>query len=117
MIFVQLIPGIALAIGGLMMGESPRWLVQKKRQQEALKVLTKVRGADDNVKLEIAQICNEDAAIFPLVAFAGSCLVLFAVLFLNGTWYILNAVIPGAGGVDVAEFAHPLWRGAWRDLG
>lgn len=58
-ILVQLLPGLALALGGLVMGESPRWLVQKGRQTEAFKVLSKVRSPSENVKLEMAQICRE----------------------------------------------------------
>lgn len=58
-IFVQLIPGLALAFGGLVMGESPRWLVQKGRQEQAYKVLNKVRSPAEDVKLEMAQICRE----------------------------------------------------------
>jgi len=58
-ILVQLIPGLALALGGLVMGESPRWLVSKKRAKEAWKVLEAVRGPEDNVKMEVAQILAE----------------------------------------------------------
>merc|ERR1719277_1340763 len=58
-ILVQLIPGLALAAGGLVMGESPRWLVQKGKKEQAFKVLMSVRGPDDDVKMEVAQICKE----------------------------------------------------------
>lgn len=84
-IFVQLIPGIALALGGLGMGESPRWLVQKKRAHKAWQVLEAVRSPENNVKLEVAQICKEQekeaAAGKPSWGefFSGDCLKLLGI--------------------------------------
>lgn len=59
-ILAQIIPGAALILGGLAMGESPRWLVQKGRTREALKTLVAVRGPEDDVRMELAEICNEN---------------------------------------------------------
>lgn len=43
---VQLIPGGMLAIGSIILKESPGWLLRKGREEEALKVLSYVRQLD-----------------------------------------------------------------------
>jgi len=55
----QLIPGLLLAVGGLVMPRSPRWLVSKGRYKDALDTLIRVRGADEDVRMELAQILKE----------------------------------------------------------
>jgi len=59
-ILAQIVPGVALVVGGFAMGESPRWLVQKGRVKEALKTLVMVRSPEDDVQMELAGICNEN---------------------------------------------------------
>mmetsp|Transcript_100339 Transcript_100339/g.323826 ORF Transcript_100339/g.323826 Transcript_100339/m.323826 type:complete len:548 (+) Transcript_100339:106-1749(+) len=59
LVLVQLIPGLALVLGGAAMGESPRWLVSKGMHQEALVSLRAVRGPDEDVRNELADICRE----------------------------------------------------------
>lgn len=49
------LPAIALFFGMLRMPESPRWLVEKGRQQEALAVLKTIR-ADDRAVAELADV-------------------------------------------------------------
>jgi len=58
-ILLQLIPGGLLAVGGFFMPRSPRWLVSKKRYQEALDVLIRIRSKDEDVRLELAGIYKE----------------------------------------------------------
>jgi len=58
----QLIPGLGLAIGGVIMPRSPRWLVSKGRYQDALDTLIAVRGEEEDVRMELAQICREREA-------------------------------------------------------
>ena len=46
MFAISALPAVALFIGMLRMPESPRWLVEKGRHEDALKVLKKVRSED-----------------------------------------------------------------------
>ncbi len=58
MFAVGLIPSIVLLVGMILMPESPRWLISKRRVQQATKVLQEVRGTPD-VQEEIQD--TEDA--------------------------------------------------------
>ena len=55
MFAVCALPAIALFIGMLRMPESPRWLIEKGREQEALAVLKTVRS-EDRALAEFAQV-------------------------------------------------------------
>ncbi len=50
-----LVPSLFLLIGFFLVPESPRWLVQKSREEEALDILTRVQGRD-NATLAIQEI-------------------------------------------------------------
>src|SRR6185503_17368189 len=50
------VPGAALAIGMYFMPFSPRWLVQKGREDDAREVLETYRFEDDDVDREIEEI-------------------------------------------------------------
>jgi MFS transporter, SP family, major inositol transporter len=57
MFAVCALPAVALFIGMLRMPESPRWLIEKGRDQEALAVLKTVRS-EDRALAEFAQVEN-----------------------------------------------------------
>ena len=56
MFALAVVPGAALAIGMYFMPFSPRWLVQKGREDEAREVLERYRFEDDDVDAEIDEI-------------------------------------------------------------
>src|SRR5580698_4906913 len=45
MFAAQVIPSCALLFGLLLAPESPRWLVEKGRQPEALRIMTRISGS------------------------------------------------------------------------
>jgi major inositol transporter-like SP family MFS transporter len=55
MLFVAVLPAIALFIGMLRMPESPRWLVSKGRDEDALGVLKQVRSPE-RAEAEMAEV-------------------------------------------------------------
>jgi major inositol transporter-like SP family MFS transporter len=55
MLVVAAVPAIALFIGMLRMPESPRWLVLKERDQDALDVLRQVRSPE-RAEVELAEV-------------------------------------------------------------
>lgn len=55
----QVVPGIIMAGGIWFLAESPRWLVEKERYEEAQAVLTKLHGTGNNeefLELEFREI-------------------------------------------------------------
>ncbi|KAL4995773.1 general substrate transporter [Aspergillus recurvatus] len=59
---LQLVPAVILGVGMIFMPFSPRWLVHHGREEEALKVLTSLRGleADDPIlQLEFLEIKSQ----------------------------------------------------------
>jgi sugar porter (SP) family MFS transporter len=60
------IPGIALAVGMFFMPFSPRWLVEKGREEEAEAFLMRVRGSEEDVREELDEIktvTREEASV------------------------------------------------------
>jgi sugar porter (SP) family MFS transporter len=56
MLGVAVVPGAALAIGMYFMPFSPRWLVEKGREDEAREVLRRYRDSDEQVDEEVQEI-------------------------------------------------------------
>jgi sugar porter (SP) family MFS transporter len=64
------IPGVALAVGMLLMPESPRWLVEHDREDDARKVLCRARRRDevDQELDEIREVSRESGALRDLLS-------------------------------------------------
>jgi sugar porter (SP) family MFS transporter len=56
MFALSAIPGVVLAIGMSLVPPSPRWLVERAREEEARAVLVRLRGHDVGVDLELEAI-------------------------------------------------------------
>src|SRR6185312_7084385 len=68
MFALAVIPGAALAIGMYFMPFSPRWLVQKGREDEAREVLERYRFEEDDIDGEIDEIKEVSEKEVPLRA-------------------------------------------------
>jgi sugar porter (SP) family MFS transporter len=71
MFALAVVPGAALAIGMYFMPFSPRWLVEKGREDEAREVLERYRFEDDDVDGEIQEIkdvAEEEVSLRELLA-------------------------------------------------
>jgi len=58
-ILLQLIPGGLFAAGALFMPQSPRWLVSRRRYKSALETLKRIRGKDEDVRIELVECYRE----------------------------------------------------------
>jgi sugar porter (SP) family MFS transporter len=68
---VAVVPGAALAVGMYFMPFSPRWLVEKGREDEAREVLGRYRDSDEDVEDEVREIkdvAESEASIRDLLA-------------------------------------------------
>jgi sugar porter (SP) family MFS transporter len=67
---LAVVPGAVLAIGMYFMPYSPRWLVEKGREDEARKVLGRYRDSEDEVEeelQEIKEVAETEASVRDLV--------------------------------------------------
>lgn len=58
-ILLQLIPGGLFAMGATFMPQSPRWLVSRRRYKSALETLRRIRGKNDDVRIELVECYKE----------------------------------------------------------
>ncbi|MCK9901787.1 hypothetical protein CC117_22200 [Parafrankia colletiae] len=61
MIAIALVPSVLLGLGMLRQPESPAWLVEKDRDEEARRVLARTRDAGDDIEGEIRELRDVSA--------------------------------------------------------
>lgn len=59
MFSVLLLPSLLFLTGLILVPESPRWLIQKKRTDEAVEIITKISGNKDQATIEVQEIIAE----------------------------------------------------------
>jgi len=59
MFSVLLLPSLLFLIGLTLVPESPRWLIQKKRTEEAVNIIKKINGNRYRAELEVEEILTE----------------------------------------------------------
>jgi sugar porter (SP) family MFS transporter len=120
---VTVVPGAALAIGMYFMPFSPRWLVQKGREDEAREVLERYRFEDDDVEAEIAEIkdvASDEVPLRSLLAagmrrmmLVGIGLAVFQQLVgINTVIYYAPTILKMAGQQNTGALTQSLYIGA-----
>jgi sugar porter (SP) family MFS transporter len=116
------IPGAALAIGMYFMPFSPRWLVQKGREDEAREVLERYRFDEDDVDDEIEEIkevASEEVSLRELVAknlrrtmIVGIGLAIFQqIVGINTVIYYAPTILKMAGQQNTGALTQSLYIG------
>jgi sugar porter (SP) family MFS transporter len=122
MFAVTAIPGLALAIGMYFMPFSPRWLVQKGREDEARDVLRNYRLDDDDVDEEIREIkevAEEEVPLRELIAknlrrtmIVGIGLAVFQqIVGINTVIYYAPTILKMAGQQNTGALTQSLYIG------
>jgi sugar porter (SP) family MFS transporter len=122
MFAVTVIPGAALAIGMYFMPFSPRWLVQKGREDEAREVLERYRFDEDDVDDEIEEIkevASEEVSLRELVAknlrrtmIVGIGLAIFQqIVGINTVIYYAPTILKMAGQQNTGALTQSLYIG------
>jgi sugar porter (SP) family MFS transporter len=122
MFAVTVIPGAALAIGMYFMPFSPRWLVQKGREDEARDVLQNYRFDDDDVDEEIREIkevAEEEVSLRELIGknlrrtmIVGIGLAIFQqIVGINTVIYYAPTILKMAGQQNTGALTQSLYIG------
>jgi sugar porter (SP) family MFS transporter len=122
MFAVTVIPGAVLAIGMYFMPYSPRWLVEKGREDEARKVLERYRFDEDDVDGEIEEIKDASREELPLrellranlrkVMVIGVGLAVFQQLVgINTVIYYAPTILKMAGQQDTGALTQSVYIG------
>jgi sugar porter (SP) family MFS transporter len=123
MFAVAAIPGAALAIGMFFMPYSPRWLVEQGREDEAKDVLSRLRGPEDDIDGEIAEIkdvTKNEASLGDLfkksvrpMLLVGIGLAIFQqIVGINTVIYYAPTILKFAGQQNTGALTQSLFIGA-----
>jgi len=122
MFAVAAVPGAALAIGMFFMPFSPRWLVQKGREDEAREVLSRYRFDEDDVDEEIREIkevASEEVSLRELIGknlrktmIVGIALAVFQqIVGINTVIYYAPTILKMAGQQNTGALTESLYIG------
>jgi sugar porter (SP) family MFS transporter len=122
MFAVTVVPGLALAIGMYFMPFSPRWLVQKGREDEARDILERYRSEGDDVDEEIdeiKQVANEEVSLRELIGknlrrtmIVGIGLAIFQqIVGINTVIYYAPTILKMAGQQNTGALTQSLYIG------
>jgi sugar porter (SP) family MFS transporter len=122
MFALAVVPGAALAIGMYFMPFSPRWLVEKGREDDARNVLERYRFEDDDVDAEIEEIkevTKDEVGLRELVAkgvrrmmIVGIALAVFQqIVGINTVIYYAPTILKFAGQHDTGALTQSVFIG------
>ena len=122
MFAVTVIPGAALAIGMYFMPFSPRWLIQKGREDEARRVLGRYRESEEDVDEEIEDIktvAREEVPLRELISkslrrtmIVGVGLAVFQqIVGINTVIYYAPTILKMAGQQNTGALTESLYIG------
>lgn len=97
MLGIGAFPALVFLIGMIIAPASPRWLMTRGRDADALTILKSLRGGDDYAEAEAAEIRNslrqQDAGVSALVTSARKPLIVLVVLTFFQVFTGINAVV------------------------
>ncbi len=122
MFALAVVPGAALAIGMYFMPFSPRWLIQKGREDDAREVLERYRFEDDDIDAEIDEIkdvSEKEVGLGELVAkglrrmmIVGVALAIFQqIVGINTVIYYAPTILKFAGQNDTSALTQSVFIG------